>query len=284
VLGLGSPTYPLPEESYAAWASTYEWKSIYGHEFLYSGPLFTHQFSHIWIDFRGIQDAFMRERGIDYFENSRRATYVQREYAIRNPMQFVGYGAECWGITASDGPGWTVRKIDGIERHFYDYIARGAPYGPDDGTIAPWAVVASPAVRAGDRAADHQEFHEHGDRHVRGVRLPLDFNQTYELPRREELGLALSLRDRPGADRPDDREPPIGPPLEADAAVSLHRRRAAPGEFHQRLARLRLDGAGRGGARGGPGVPAPDRRSADAGRQLEAEALALAAQPSAFPS
>ena len=143
VLGLGSPSYPLPEESYAAWASSYEWKRIYDQELLYSGPLFTHQLSHIWIDFRGIQDAFMRDRGIDYFENSRRATYVQREYAIRNPLEFEGYGANCWGITASDGPGWTVRKIDGIERRFYDYIARGAPYGPDDGTIAPWAVVAS---------------------------------------------------------------------------------------------------------------------------------------------
>jgi hypothetical protein len=143
VLGLGSPTYPLPEESYAAWASTYEWKTIYGHEYLYSGPLFTHQLSHLWIDFRGIQDAFMCDRGIDYFENSRRATYVHQEYAIRNLLEFEGYNELCWGITASDGPGWTVRKVKGIERRFFDYIARGAPYGPDDGTIAPWAVVAS---------------------------------------------------------------------------------------------------------------------------------------------
>ena len=91
VLGLGSPTYPLPTESYAAWASTYEWKEIYGYEFLYAGPLFIHQFSHVWIDFRGIQDEFMRGRGIDYFENSRRATYVQQEYAARNPLGFKGY-------------------------------------------------------------------------------------------------------------------------------------------------------------------------------------------------
>jgi len=143
VLGLGSPTYALPEESYAAFASTYEWKEIYGHEHLYAGPLFIHQLAHLWIDFRGIQDAFMRERGIDYFENSRRATYVQQQYAIRNPLQFEGYNEHCWGITASDGPGWTVRTIRGNERRFFDYIARGAPYGPDDGTIAPWAVVAS---------------------------------------------------------------------------------------------------------------------------------------------
>ena len=72
-LGLGSPTYPLPEESYAAWSSTYEWKKVCGHEYLYGGPLFVHQFSHLWIDFRGIQDNFMRGKGIDYFENSRRA-------------------------------------------------------------------------------------------------------------------------------------------------------------------------------------------------------------------
>jgi hypothetical protein len=143
VLGLGSPTYPLPEESYAAWTSTYQWKTIYGHEYLYSGPLFTHQLSHLWIDFRGIQDAFMRERGIDYFENSRRATLVHQQYAIRNPLEFETYNALCWGITASDGPGWTVRTVKGIERRFFDYIARGAPFGPDDGTIAPWAVVAS---------------------------------------------------------------------------------------------------------------------------------------------
>src|SRR5829696_4651059 len=143
VLGLGSPTYPLPEEAYAAWTSTYKWKRIYDHEFLYSGPLFTHQLSHIWIDFRGIQDAFMRGRGIDYFENSRRATYVQQQYAIRNPKGFKGYNENCWGITASDGPGPATLKIDGVVRRFHDYRARSIPYGPDDGTLAPWAAVAS---------------------------------------------------------------------------------------------------------------------------------------------
>ncbi len=143
VLGLGSPTHPLPAESYEAWLSTYRWKMIYGHELIYGGPLFMHQYSHIWLDFRGIQDRFVCEKGIDYFENSRRATWVQREYAIRNPLAFVGYGKDFWGITASDGPGWTTRRIDGIDRSFFDYAARGAPFGPDDGTVAPWAIVAS---------------------------------------------------------------------------------------------------------------------------------------------
>jgi hypothetical protein len=143
VLGLGSPTYPLPAESFSVWASTYEWKKVYDTEFLYAGPLFIHQLSHAWIDFRGIQDEFMRRRGLDYFENSRRATYIQQQYALRNPLGFEGYSRNCWGITASDGPGPIRMKIKGVERQFFDYIARGAPFGPDDGTLAPWAVVAS---------------------------------------------------------------------------------------------------------------------------------------------
>ena len=143
VLGLGSSTYPLSQESYAAWSSTYEWKKLYDREFLYAGPLFIHHYSHLWIDFCGIQDGFMRDKGSDYFENSRRATYVQQQYAARNPQGFKGYSEHCWGITASDGPGPATRMIDGVERHFYDYVARGVPNGPDDGTLAPWAVIAS---------------------------------------------------------------------------------------------------------------------------------------------
>ncbi len=142
-LALGSPTFPTPPEGYAAWARTYRWKKLYDIEFLYAGPLFIHQLSHVWIDFRGIQDDFMRERGIDYFENSRRATYIQQHYAKRNPRKMDGYGEFVWGITASDGPGPVERVIDGIERKFWDYRARGIPWGPDDGTLSPWAVVAS---------------------------------------------------------------------------------------------------------------------------------------------
>ena len=143
VLGLGSPTFPFPEESYAAWTATYRWKKLYGQEFLYAGPLFIHQLSHVWIDFRGIEDAFMREKGIDYFENSRRATLLQREYAIRNPRRFAGYGELSWGLTASDGPGPVSFGRGKAKRRFEGYRARGIPFGPDDGTLAPWAAVAS---------------------------------------------------------------------------------------------------------------------------------------------
>ena len=80
---------------------------------------------------------------IDYFENSRRATYVNQQYAIRNPKGFRDYGQHAWGITASNGPGPTTRRVRGVTRRFLGYVARGVPYGPDDGTLAPWAVVAS---------------------------------------------------------------------------------------------------------------------------------------------
>ena len=143
ILGLGSPEHSLSESSYDAWTASYKWRTVYDHEFLYGGPLFMHQLSHVWIDFRGIQDAFMRSTHIDYFENSRRATYVQQAYAMRNPKRFAGYGEYLWGITASNGPGPEHRRVNGISRHFFGYYARGVPNGPDDGTLAPWGVAAS---------------------------------------------------------------------------------------------------------------------------------------------
>ena len=143
ILGLASPTYPLPEESYAAWTRGYDWKRIYGHEFLYAGPLFIHHLSHMWIDFRGIQDEYMRGKAINYFENSRRAVYVQQQYAMRNPKKYAGYGRFSWGITASDGPGPAVQRVNGKKVKFHAYLARGVPHGPDDGTLSPWAVAAS---------------------------------------------------------------------------------------------------------------------------------------------
>jgi hypothetical protein len=92
ILGLGSPTHPLPAESYKACASTYEWKEVYGYELL--------------------------------------------------QFEFAGYGEYCWGLTASEGPGPATHLVNGVERVFWDYEARGA-LGLDDGTVAPWAVVAS---------------------------------------------------------------------------------------------------------------------------------------------
>jgi len=143
VLALGSPTFPVDPTGYQEWTSTFQWKKFHDIEYLYAGPLFIHQMSHLWLDFRGIHDDFNRESGIDYFENSRRATYVHRQYGIDNPMGFAHYHKYGWGLTASDGPGPAVLNVNGVRREFYDYTGRGAPFGPDDGTISPWAVVAS---------------------------------------------------------------------------------------------------------------------------------------------
>jgi hypothetical protein len=143
VLALGSPTFPIDPKGYTEWISTFEWKELYGIKHLYAGPLFIHQMSHLWLDFRGIHDDFNRRYEIDYCENTRRATHVQQQYGIANPLGFAHYHKFGWGLTASDGPGPAVLEIDGVQRVFYDYDARGAPFGPDDGTISPWAVVAS---------------------------------------------------------------------------------------------------------------------------------------------
>ena len=142
-LALGSPTHPLNQDCYHAWTATYQWENMYGNDYLYAGPLFVHQFSHAWIDFRGIQDRFMREKRCDYFENSRRATEVQREYARRNPRSFAGYDENCWGFTACDGPSDDDPEVTNEQRHLFGYAARGVPYGPDDGTLAGWAALAS---------------------------------------------------------------------------------------------------------------------------------------------
>jgi len=109
VLALGSPTFP-GAEGYKQWTSTFEWKKIYGIDHLYAGPLFIHQMSHLWLDFRGIHDDFNRKVGIDYFENSRRATYVQRQYGIENPLHFfalsqIRLGIDCQRWTGTGGPG-----------------------------------------------------------------------------------------------------------------------------------------------------------------------------------
>jgi hypothetical protein len=143
VFAMGSPTHPLKDDSYEAWTRTYQWEHLYGYDYLYAGPLFMHQYSHAWIDFRGIRDRFMREKRCDYFENSRRAIEIQREYARRNPNRFAGYDENCWGLTACDGPSNLLPELVNERRRLFGYAARGVPYGPDDGTLSGWAALAS---------------------------------------------------------------------------------------------------------------------------------------------
>jgi hypothetical protein len=127
LLALGSPTFPISANAWTAWTSSYAWQTHYGQAFIVFPPLFGHQYSHVWIDFRNIQDAYMHDKGLDYFENSRRATLANRAYAIANPHGWAEYGENVWGLTASDIPS--------------SYRARGAPPPEsDDGTITPTAV------------------------------------------------------------------------------------------------------------------------------------------------
>jgi hypothetical protein len=145
VLALGSPTHPIDAAAWPAWTASYKWGTFEGREQVGFAPLFGHQYSHAWIDFRGIQDAYMRAHGLDYFENSRRATLSQRDYAIANPMHWKGYDSLSWGLSASDGPADVTLDFNGQPRRFQTYSARGASHTEvrDDGTIAPHAAAGS---------------------------------------------------------------------------------------------------------------------------------------------
>jgi hypothetical protein len=127
-----------------AWTSTYEknWVRRYGFAYLGYPVLFVHQFPQCWFDLRGVTDAFMHARGIDYFENTRRATYAQRLYAAHNPGGWLDYGPENWGITACDGPADVQREFGGRMRQFRGYSGRGIGRY-DDGTIAPYGAASS---------------------------------------------------------------------------------------------------------------------------------------------
>ncbi len=141
ILGLGSPTHPSDPSGWNEYTKSYRWGEFYAQPHVLFAPLFGHQYTHMWIDFRGIQDAYMRQKGIDYFENSRRATLAQHAYAIENPGQWKDYGQNVWGLTACDGPG----DVTVSGRTYHTYTARGATAGDirDDGTLAPTAAASS---------------------------------------------------------------------------------------------------------------------------------------------
>jgi hypothetical protein len=145
ILALGSPSYPVAPEAWDAWVSGYRWGEFHTQQHVGFAPLFGHQFTQTWIDFRGLRDSYMRERGIDYFENSRRAVYAQQAYAVANPGGWAGYGADFWGLTACDGPVNLTVEVNSTLREFHTYWARGASFTEvnDDGTVSPSAAAAS---------------------------------------------------------------------------------------------------------------------------------------------
>ncbi len=144
LLALGSPTFAIDPKIWTRYTAEFDksWGMHWGEQYMHFPPLFGHQYSHVWVDFKGIADPWLRAKRIDLFENSRRATIAQRNYAIANPGGWTGYDGDVWGLTACDGPGDFKRVIDGCEREFFSYSARG-PGGRDDGTLAPTAAAGS---------------------------------------------------------------------------------------------------------------------------------------------
>lgn len=126
LLGMGASNNPLPAGCWNYWTSQYDWATYFNESFVIFPPLFGHEYSHCWIDFRHVGDAYMNAENSTYFENSHRAALAQQAYCIDNPLGWTGYSADIWGLTACDDPS--------------GYAAHGAPPAEDDnGTIAPTA-------------------------------------------------------------------------------------------------------------------------------------------------
>jgi hypothetical protein len=145
LLALGSPTHPVGTDAWTAWQRDFDksWGLNFGPQpHLGFPPMFGHQYTQVWVDLRGVRDSYMAARGIDYFENSRRATLAQHAYAQANPGGWKGYDGQIWGLTACDGPGNGKHLYKGELRQFYSYTARG-PGQRDDGTLSPTAAVGS---------------------------------------------------------------------------------------------------------------------------------------------
>ncbi len=187
VLALGSPTHPVAPDAWNAWTQTYDrsFGEFHGQTYLAFGPQFGHQYSHAWIDFRGIRDDWMREHDFDYFENSRRATVAQRAYAIANPMGWNAYGENIWGLTASDGPQATTQVYNLQPREFRHYSARGAGLDAnfDDGTLAPTAAAASIAFAPEIVIPAIETMHEKYGKHIYREYGFIDaFNPSFNYP------------------------------------------------------------------------------------------------------
>lgn len=124
LLAMGSPTHPIPSECWDVWYRPLVRYQNY--PILFGGPLFLHQMSHVFIDFRGKRDRL----GYNYWIASRNATLAQRAFCIEMACRYKTYNEDVWGLTASDGP-------DG-------YRAYGAPGDIEhDGTVAPTAPITS---------------------------------------------------------------------------------------------------------------------------------------------
>lgn len=133
VLGAASPTYPVPSTMDEEIEKPVgEYKTIHNLIYTYCGTLFTYQFSHAWIDFRGKVD----KKGIDWFENSIKATKANRQYCIDHQKQMKTYGEKSWGLTACVGP-------NGYSGGYGAMPAIAQVDKENDGTVAPCGAIGS---------------------------------------------------------------------------------------------------------------------------------------------
>ena len=179
LLGLGIATNPLPASAWSYWTNGYTWATYYGESFVPFPPLFGHEYSHCWVDFRHIADSYMNSHSSTYFENSRRAALAQRAYCIANPLGRLGYSSNVWGLTACDGPA--------------GYMAHGAPPAlNDDGTIAPTAPGGAMAFTPEYSLPTLQYFYAHYRRNIwtaYGFRDAFNLNQNPAWYGSDELGI-----------------------------------------------------------------------------------------------
>lgn len=185
LLAIGSPTHPIDPAGWDAFCETYTWAEFHGPAHVNFAPLFGHQYPFCWVDPRGLADRYLRGRGIDYFENSRRATLAQRAYAGANPGGWRDYGGDVWGLTACDGPAGIERVDGGVTRRYFTYRARGAAADEvvDDGTIAPTAAGGSlPFAPAETVAALRAMRDRYGERLYGEYGFRDAFNPTFRYP------------------------------------------------------------------------------------------------------
>lgn len=129
LLAIGSPTFPISGDAWYAWKR--DWREYGGYKYVAGvSPLFIHQFSHAFVDFRGRREK--KSPFVDYYENSVKATRAHRQFFIDVlSREFPAYNENVWGLTASDYKG--------------GYVAWGAPprHEATDGTVVPCAAAGS---------------------------------------------------------------------------------------------------------------------------------------------
>jgi hypothetical protein len=178
LMAIGSPTHPITPAAWYAWKR--DWNRYDGYRYLGHTPLFTYQYSHAWVDFRGRREE--KSEHIDYFANSIKATLAHRQFCIELSKVFPGYGPNVWGISASD-------SIKG-------YVAWGGPPRDPaiDGTVVPYAAAGSLMFVPRLAAAALRTMRARYGQHIYGRYGFADaFNPNNSWVNRDVIGIDLGI-------------------------------------------------------------------------------------------